>query len=60
MLPLWARGGEMLGVEIKVALADLRGDGKWPRLSGLLRLVLFRHSARFPAQKNMSPPKNRA
>ncbi|HMH66002.1 MAG TPA: MmcB family DNA repair protein, partial [Rhizomicrobium sp.] len=23
-------GGEILGVEIKVALADLRGDGKWP------------------------------
>ena len=23
-------GGEILGVEIKVALADLRGDTKWP------------------------------
>lgn len=23
-------GGELLGVEIKVALADLRGDTKWP------------------------------
>jgi hypothetical protein len=23
-------GGEMLGVEIKVALADLKGDTKWP------------------------------
>ena len=23
-------GGEILGVEIKVALADLKGDGKWP------------------------------
>ena len=23
-------GGEILGVEIKVALADLRGDSKWP------------------------------
>ena len=43
-------GGEMLGVEIKVALADLKGDTQMAGISGLLRPVLFRHPAGFPAR----------
>lgn len=34
-------GGEMLGVEIKVALADLRGDSKWPEYLDYCDLFYF-------------------
>ena len=34
-------GGEMLGVEIKVALADLRGDNKWPEYLDYCDLFYF-------------------
>ncbi len=39
--------GTVLGVEIKVAIADLKGDKQMARISGILRTVLFRHPARF-------------
>jgi hypothetical protein len=41
-------GGEMLGVEIKVALADLRGDGKWPEYLDYCDLFYFAIPPGFP------------
>ena len=41
-------GGEMLGVEIKVALADLRGDGKWPDYLDYCDLFYFAIPPDFP------------
>ena len=41
-------GGEMLGVEIKVALADLRGDGKWPEYLDYCDLFYFAVPPDFP------------
>ena len=41
-------GGEMLGVEIKVALADLRGDGKWPEYLDYCDLFYFAIPPDFP------------
>jgi hypothetical protein len=41
-------GGEMLGVEIKVALADLRGDGKWPQYLDYCDLFYFAIPPDFP------------
>ncbi len=41
-------GGEMLGVEIKVALADLRGDGKWPEYLEYCDLFYFAIPPDFP------------
>ena len=41
-------GGEMLGVEIKVALADLRGDTKWPEYLDYCDLFYFAIPPDFP------------
>jgi hypothetical protein len=41
-------GGEMLGVEIKVALADLKGDGKWPEYLEYCDLFYFAIPPDFP------------
>src|SRR5665213_421284 len=41
-------GGEILGVEIKVALADLRGDGKWPEYLDYCDLFYFAIPPDFP------------
>jgi hypothetical protein len=41
-------GGEMLGVEIKVALADLRGDNKWPEYLDYCDLFYFAIPPDFP------------
>src|SRR5579872_2554335 len=41
-------GGEMLGVEIKVALADLRGDNKWPEYLEYCDLFYFAIPPDFP------------
>jgi len=43
-------GGEMLGVEIKVALADLRGDGKWPEYLDYCDLFYFAIPPDFPSE----------
>ncbi len=43
-------GGEMLGVEIKVALADLRGDGKWPEYLDYCDLFYFATPPDFPPE----------
>jgi len=43
-------GGEMLGVEIKVALADLRGDGKWPEYLDYCDLFYFAIPPDFPPE----------
>ena len=43
-------GGEMLGVEIKVALADLRGDGKWPEYLDYCDLFYFAIPPDFPEE----------
>ncbi|HEY0265103.1 MAG TPA: MmcB family DNA repair protein [Rhizomicrobium sp.] len=43
-------GGEMLGVEIKVALADLRGDGKWPDYLEYCDLFYFAIPPDFPEE----------
>src|SRR6201990_432986 len=41
-------GGEMLGVEIKVALADLKGDRKWPEYLDYCDLFSFAIPPDFP------------
>jgi hypothetical protein len=41
-------GGEVLGIEIKVALADLRGDGKWPEYLDYCDLFYFAIPPDFP------------
>jgi hypothetical protein len=41
-------GGELLGVEIKVALADLRGDAKWPEYLDYCDLFYFAIPPDFP------------
>ena len=41
-------GGEMLGVEIKVALADLKGDSKWPEYLDFCDLFYFAIPPDFP------------
>jgi hypothetical protein len=41
-------GGTMLGVEIKVALADLRGDTKWPDYLEFCELFYFAVPPDFP------------
>src|SRR3954470_10467765 len=41
-------GGEILGVEIKVALADLRGDNKWPEYLDYCELFYFAIPPDFP------------
>ena len=43
-------GGEILGVEIKVALADLRGDGKWPDYLDYCDLFYFAIPPDFPPE----------
>jgi hypothetical protein len=43
-------GGEILGVEIKVALADLRGDSKWPEYLDYCDLFYFAIPPDFPAE----------
>ena len=43
-------GGEMLGVEIKVALADLKGDGKWPEYLDYCDLFYFAIPPDFPPE----------
>lgn len=43
-------GGEMLGVEIKVALADLRGDTKWPDYLDYCDLFYFAIPPDFPPE----------
>jgi hypothetical protein len=43
-------GGEMLGVEIKVALADLRGDTKWPEYLDYCDLFYFAIPPDFPPE----------
>ena len=43
-------GGEMLGVEIKVALADLRGDLKWPDYLDYCDLFYFAVPPDFPSE----------
>ena len=40
--------GELLGVEIKVALADLRGDSKWPEYLDYCDLFYFAIPPDFP------------
>jgi hypothetical protein len=40
--------GTMLGVEIKVALADLRGDGKWPEYLDFCEQFYFAIPPDFP------------
>jgi hypothetical protein len=41
-------GGEVLGIEIKVALADLKGDGKWPEYLDYCDLFYFAIPPDFP------------
>jgi hypothetical protein len=41
-------GGEVIGIEIKVALADLRGDGKWPEYLDYCDLFYFAVPPDFP------------
>ena len=41
-------GGEVLGVEIKVALADLKGDAKWPDYLDYCDLFYFAIPPDFP------------
>ena len=43
-------GGEMVGVEIKVALADLRGDQKWPEYLDYCDLFYFAIPPDFPPE----------
>jgi hypothetical protein len=43
-------GGEMLGVEIKVALADLRADSKWPEYLDYCDLFYFAIPPDFPPE----------
>src|SRR5579872_5139450 len=43
-------GGEMLGVEIKVALADLKGDSKWPEYLDYCELFYFAVPPDFPPE----------
>lgn len=43
-------GGEVLGVEIKVALADLRGDTKWPDYLDYCDLFYFAIPPDFPPE----------
>ena len=43
-------GGELLGVEIKVALADLRGDTKWPEYLEYCDLFYFAIPPDFPPE----------
>jgi hypothetical protein len=43
-------GGEMLGVEIKVALADLKGDTKWPDYLDYCDLFYFAIPPDFPPE----------
>jgi hypothetical protein len=43
-------GGEMLGVEIKVALADLKGDSKWPEYLDYCDLFYFAIPPDFPEE----------
>src|SRR3569833_1252010 len=43
-------GGEMLGVEIKVALADLKGDNKWPEYLDYCDLFYFAIPPDFPPE----------
>ena len=43
-------GGEILGVEIKVALADLRGDNKWPEYLEYCDLFYFAIPPDFPPE----------
>jgi hypothetical protein len=43
-------GGEMLGVEIKVALADLKGDSKWPEYLDYCDLFYFAIPPDFPGE----------
>ncbi|HVZ27409.1 MAG TPA: MmcB family DNA repair protein [Rhizomicrobium sp.] len=43
-------GGEMLGVEIKVALADLKGDVKWPDYLEYCDLFYFAIPPDFPPE----------
>ncbi|MGH6828826.1 MAG: MmcB family DNA repair protein [Rhizomicrobium sp.] len=42
--------GEVLGVEIKVALADLKGDGKWPQYLDYCDLFYFAIPPAFPPE----------
>jgi hypothetical protein len=42
--------GKILGVEIKVALADLRGDTKWPEYLDYCDLFYFAIPPDFPAE----------
>jgi hypothetical protein len=44
------RKGEILGVEIKVSTADLKGDGKWPDYLGYCDAFYFAVPPQFPAQ----------
>ena len=37
--------GTVAGVEIKVAIGDLKADMKWPDYLEFLRIILFRHPA---------------
>src|SRR6201989_2613261 len=48
-------GGEMLGVEIKVALADLRGDNKWPEYLDYCDLFYFAIPPDFPDEHVPQP-----
>jgi hypothetical protein len=43
-------GGEMVGVEIKVALADLRSDAKWPEYLDYCDLFYFAIPPDFPPE----------
>ncbi len=43
-------GGEILGVEIKVALADLKGDSKWPEYLDYCDLFYFAIPPDFPPE----------
>src|SRR6185437_4544954 len=43
-------GGEMLGVEIKVALADLKADAKWPEYLDYCDLFYFAIPPDFPPE----------
>jgi hypothetical protein len=43
-------GGEMLGGEIKVALAELRGDNKWPEYLDYCDLFYFAIPPDFPPE----------
>lgn len=44
-------GGEILGVEIKVALADLRGDAKWREYLDYCDLFYFAIPPDFPGER---------